>query len=128
MSKSFNIHVVEDHNDALECIYNDIGRKRLSFENLTMIHFDSHPDLGIPEDLEADDIFTKEKLMQSLSIENWILPAVYAGHISKIIWIKPKWAKQIKEGLFDILIGKNLKTNRISCNCGESYFLGKYVA
>lgn len=126
MNKTFHIHVVEDHNDVLERIYKDIGRKCLNFKDLTMIHFDSHPDLGIPEDFDADLIFNRDKLMESLSIENWILPAVYAGHISKIAWVKPKWAKQINAGLFDIVVGKNLKNNQISCNCSESYFLGKF--
>ena len=42
----FNIYIVEDHNDALAEIYKEIGSKRLSFDNLILIHFDSHPDLG----------------------------------------------------------------------------------
>ena len=42
----FNIYVVEDHNDALAEIYTEIGSKRLAFNDLILIHFDSHPDLG----------------------------------------------------------------------------------
>ena len=121
----FNIHIVEDHNDVLPSIYKDIGSKRLSFDNLTMIHFDSHPDLGIPSQLKADDILNKEKVLDSLSIENWILPAVYAGHFKKIIWVKPKWAGQIRNGLFELVVGRNSNTGSISCNCSESYFLSK---
>lgn len=89
----FNISIVEDHDKALADIYKEIGRKKLNFNNLTLIHFDSHPDLGIPSKLEADSIYDREKLDEFLSIENWILPAVYAGHINKIVWIKPKWVK-----------------------------------
>lgn len=122
---NFNIHVVEDHNDALLRIYKDIGAKRLGFSNLTMIHFDSHPDLGIPSDLDADQVMNKDKLFDSLSIENWILPAVFAGHISQVIWVRPRWAKQIKDGLFNIVVGKNVRTGKIQCNCNEPYFLGK---
>lgn len=121
----FNIHVVEDHNDALLGIYKDIGAKRLSFSNLTMVHFDSHPDLGIPNDFNADQIMNKDKLFDSLSIENWILPAVFAGHITQVIWVRPRWAKQIKDGLFNIVVGKNVWTGKIQCNCNEPYFLGK---
>jgi len=44
--ENFNIYVVEDHNDVLTEIYKEIGSKRLSFNDLTLIHFDSHPDLG----------------------------------------------------------------------------------
>jgi hypothetical protein len=91
----FDISIVEDHHIALADIYKDIGRKKLNFSNLTLIHFDSHPDLGIPSKLEADSIYDREKLDEYLSIENWILPAVYAGHISKIVWIKPKWVSKL---------------------------------
>jgi hypothetical protein len=106
----FNCYLVEDHNDALPLIYKEIGAKRLSFNNLTLIHFDSHPDLGIPSGLKANQIFNKLVLFESLSIENWILPAVYAQHFNKIIWIKPKWSNQIKSDLFNIVIGEHSKT------------------
>lgn len=125
--KPFNIHVVEDHNDALQYIYKDIGIKRLSFNNLTLIHFDSHPDLGIPSQLKAEQIFNKNELFEKLSIENWILPAVFAGHISRIIWIKPHWAAQLKPGLFKLVIGKNISNGGIACTCSESYFLSKHA-
>ena len=45
-NKNFNVYIVEDHNDALSEIYKEIGSKRLNFNNLILIHFDSHPDLG----------------------------------------------------------------------------------
>ena len=102
-TQNFNIHIVEDHNDALPKIYKEIGSKRLSFDKITIVHFDSHPDLGIPNLLPADQILNRDKVFESLSIENWILPAVFAGHIDKVIWIKPKWAQQIKSGVFEII-------------------------
>ena len=67
-----NIYIVEDHNEALPCVYKEIGSKRLAFNGLTLIHFDSHPDLGIPNELLADVVLAdKELLFDSLSIENW---------------------------------------------------------
>lgn len=41
----------------------------------------------------------------SLSIENWILPAVYAGHFSTLIWMKPQWANQLENGCHKFKIG-----------------------
>ncbi|CAF0994588.1 unnamed protein product [Brachionus calyciflorus] len=120
-NNKFNIYIVEDHNDVLQYIYKEVGSRRLNFSNLTMIHFDSHPDLGIP-DINADDVFKKDTLIDSLSIENWIIPAVYAGHISNLVWIKSFWSTQIPNGKYDITIGKDLKTDRIRCDCRESYF------
>ncbi len=123
--KGFNIHLVEDHNNVLELIYKEIGTKRLNTTGLTLLHFDSHPDLGIPANLKADDILNKHIVLDSLSIENWILPAVFAGYISQVIWVKPKWAEQIKTGIFDVAIGKIKTTGGIACDCSESYFLSK---
>lgn len=122
-TSSFNVYVVEDHNNALDCIYQEIGSRRLKFSELTMIHFDSHPDLGIPQNLKASEVFNKSLLLDSLSIENWILPAVYAGHFSKIVWIKPKWSDQIDCGVYNITIGQESASGLIKCDCKESYFL-----
>merc|ERR1719334_2222797 len=80
--QSLPVHVVEDHNDALPWIYRAIGAKRLPFSDNVLLHFDSHPDLGVPQNLKADAVFDKEALFAETSIENWILPAVYAGHIN----------------------------------------------
>ena len=124
-SHKFMIHVVEDHHDALFRIYRDIGCKRLSYDNLTMIHFDSHSDLGIPSDLEADQVMNEERLWECLSRENWMLPAVFAGHIKQVVWVKPKWALEIRVGSFNITIGENRETGKIQCNCTEPYFIGK---
>jgi hypothetical protein len=121
----FNVCVVEDHNDALSFIYKEIGARRLKFSNLVMIHFDSHPDLGIPMTLQADLVFDKAKLFDNLSIENWIVPAVYAGHLETLVWVKPSWAAQINAGEYTIVVGKDPETGGIRCNCKEGYFLSE---
>ena len=71
-------------------------------------------------------MFDRDHLIESLSIENWILPAVYAGHINKIVWIKPKWANQISTGEYRLIIGKHHESEGglIKCNSKEDYFLG----
>jgi hypothetical protein len=121
----FNVYVVEEHNDALSCIYKEIGARHLKFSNLVMIHFDSHPDMGIPVNLNADLVFSKDKLFENLSIENWIIPAVYAGHIETLVWVKPKWAAQIDPGQYKITVGKDPETGCIRCDCKQGYFLSE---
>jgi hypothetical protein len=123
----FNIYVVEDHNDALEKIYKEIGSKLIQFNNLTLIHFDSHPDLGLSRTLNDEQVFNKDLLYSNLSIENWILPACYAGHINKIVWVKPKWANQIKSGKYEFYIGVDKKSGYIRVSCMLSYFLTELV-
>ena len=49
-----------------------------------------------------------------LSIENWILPLVYAGHISEIYWLKPPWADQMHDtSCLSFSIGKCTETGEI---------------
>lgn len=121
MSNKFNIHIVEDHNDALEHIYKEIGTKRINFGELTMIHFDSHPDLSLP-DINADDVFSRQKLFDYLSIENWICPAVYAGHLENLVWVKPAWSKQFECGIYKLNVGKDIKSGMMRCDCRMEYF------
>lgn len=124
VGSSFDVIIVEDHNDALEPIYRSIGRRRLNFSGLTLLHFDSHPDLGIPDQLAADSINDKQAVFEHISIESWIMPAVYAGHISTVIWVKPSWSTQFDVGEYRIRAGKN-RDGLIRCDSRESYFLSE---
>ncbi|XP_073534743.1 UPF0489 protein C5orf22 homolog [Phyllobates terribilis] len=123
------VWVVEDHHDVLPFIYRAIGSKHLPASNISFIHFDSHPDLLIPVNMPADTVFDKEALFSELSIENWIMPVVYAGHFSEVVWVHPSWAQQIKEGKHFFLVGKDKSTTTIRVTSTDDYFLsdGLYV-
>ncbi|NXP23999.1 CE022 protein, partial [Scytalopus superciliaris] len=123
------VWVVEDHQDVLPFIYRAIGSKHLPASNISFVHLDSHPDLLIPVNMPADTVFDKETLFSELSIENWIMPAVYAGHISQVIWFHPPWAHQISEGKHNFLVGKDVSTTTIRVTGTDHYFLsdGLYV-
>ena len=121
------IHIVEDHNDALYHILRGIGSKHLPFTKNTMIHFDSHPDLLLPSSLESSEIFDLHLLIEKLSIENWILPAAFAGHISTIVWIKPPWSKQMDDGDYTFFIGRLKGTTKIRVSCPMLYFISELL-
>lgn len=118
-------HIVEDHHEVLPFIYRAIGSKKLPLEGNVIIHLDSHPDMLVPKGMSADLVWDKYKLFSELSIENWILPAAYAGHFSTLVWVKPPWSTQIPDGSYTFTIGKDQSSGEIRMNSNLSYFVSE---
>ncbi|KAL1400370.1 hypothetical protein pipiens_002074 [Culex pipiens pipiens] len=100
------IFVVEDHHDVLTFLYRCLGSRHLPLRGNKIIHFDSHPDMCIPKHMPAAYVFNKEDLLDSISIENWLMPTVFAGHVERIVWVKPAWSDQIPKGKFQFNVGE----------------------
>jgi len=73
------VFIVDYHNDVLEFIYRCLATRHLPLANNTIVHFDSHPDLVIPRHIAASATYEKETMLNELTIENWIMPTLYAG-------------------------------------------------
>ncbi|XP_065156122.1 UPF0489 protein C5orf22 homolog isoform X7 [Atheta coriaria] len=122
------IYIVEYHNEVLPYIYRNIASKHLPLEDITFVHFDSHPDMLLSKDMPPSYVYDKEKLFDAISIENWLLPGAYAGHFSSLYWVKPPWAEQIANGWKNFKIGD--VDDRIRVTSMENYFVteGLYAA
>ena len=99
--------ICENHDEVLYYIHRAIGSRHIAFEGITLLHFDSHPDLTVPVKMKASTVFEQQTLYEKISIADWILPAVYAGHVDRVIWVKPPWSDQIKDGIFNFKVGKH---------------------
>ena len=141
-SETLPIFIVEDHNEALSAIYKAIRRRLLAMSNISMLHFDSHPDLSVPKYIRPELIFedpeeTLHLLRNSESgIADWIIPLIYGGHLNRIIWVKPPWSDQIKNGKYKFSVGSTIKYNkdgnnngieRLHVSCNEPYWKDESV-
>ncbi|KAL7636256.1 UNVERIFIED_CONTAM: hypothetical protein RMT77_013014 [Armadillidium vulgare] len=116
------LHIVDYHNDALSFILRSIGSKKLNFNDNLLIHFDSHPDLLVEDQLKKSHIYDPEALYEKVNIETWVLPMVFAGHVSEIVWIKPKWSTQIDDGRYEFHVGETVD-NGIKISGPLLYFI-----
>lgn len=107
------VFVVDDHHEVLPHIYRAIGGRYLPFSGVAMLHLDSHPDLLI-SNLSAQNYHCTELLYEALDIANWLAPALYCGHVSTLVWMKPPWAKQMQEcGPVELGIGCDKQSKKV---------------
>ncbi|XP_036671373.3 UPF0489 protein C5orf22 [Drosophila suzukii] len=115
------VFIVDYHNDVLEFIYRCLATRHLPLANNTIVHFDSHPDLVIPRHIAASATYEKETMLNELTIENWIMPTLYAGHFNRVVWLKNSWCQQLPNGRHDFKVGQ--KDDRIGVDCPLDYFI-----
>eukprot|EP01083_Nonionella_stella_P065972 173318_1 len=112
------VFVVDEHHDAFKVIAHSVKAGFLSGNKLKMLHFDSHPDLGVCEDKGrfvkdlAADSYSVGRVHSHLDISSWIIPLVLAGHLDTVAWVGGHWCDQLKPGSYDMLCGINKKTGR----------------
>ncbi|XP_045772576.1 UPF0489 protein C5orf22 homolog [Maniola jurtina] len=121
--KKIPVYVVEEHNDALQFIYSAIGGKKLPIEGTTLLHLDAHPDMLIDRKLKGKEARSGRNLLPLLQIENWIVPAAAAGHIGRVVWLRPPWAKQFSDGTRVIHVGDHPATGLLRVDSQEPYYL-----
>ena len=71
-----------------------------------LVAFDSHDDLGVPPSLHSPEgaSLTASVTAGQLDIGTWILPAIFAGAFSTVLWIN-KWAKNLPHTSFCASLG-----------------------
>ncbi|XP_023946799.2 UPF0489 protein C5orf22 homolog [Bicyclus anynana] len=121
--KKIPVYVVEEHNDALQFIYAAIGGKKLPIKGTTLLHLDAHPDMLIDRKLKGREARSGRKVLPLLQIENWIVPAAAAGHIGRVAWLRPPWAKQFIDGTRVVRVGDHPASGSLRVDSTEPYYL-----
>ena len=122
------VFVVEQHHEALQKLHYCIRRRHCGFSGISVVHCDAHPDLTIPADMPADLCRQPKELYAALDespggIAEWLLPAAFAGHLDRVLWLKPPWARQIADGRERVTVGRERGTGRLRVASELAYFL-----
>eukprot|EP00731_Ephydatia_muelleri_P027075 Em0018g1175a len=71
--------------------------------------------------------YDKEKLYAHTSIAEWILPAIYAGHVDWVVWVKPPWAQQMDEGTHNLTVGKDVTSGHVRVSTPLPYYISELL-
>ena len=93
--KKVPVFIEEDHNDVLSHIFRCVGAKHLPTSGNVLLHFDSHPDLGLPFNFNHS---------VSISLESYLFPywpsKLIFAPLAEVLFLRP-WTCAIK--LFGII-------------------------
>eukprot|EP00050_Salpingoeca_kvevrii_P000512 m.149900 g.149900 ORF g.149900 m.149900 type:complete len:408 (+) comp10139_c0_seq4:77-1300(+) len=124
------VHIVEDHDEALPILYRAIGSRHLPQQGVTLVHVDAHPDMQAPENMSADVTEDPHELFQCTSIGSYIVPAVYAGHVARVVWVRPNSPRcnQFRSGSYCLRVGKHKsQSGHIKTDSPEPYFVNELM-
>ncbi len=127
-SPGLSLHVEEDHHHVLHHILRGVGAKRIPLSGNAILHLDSHPDLLLPRSLSPEATADRRSLLSEVSIENWILPMAYMGVVDRVVWVRPPWSSQIREGEHLFQVGVERGSGRVRTTCLEPYFVSEGVS
>jgi len=120
--------IMGSHVRGLECWHALIRTNHLSMEIDCVVHVDSHPDMMLPKGdfsvIEADPRLLYESLEASQGgIAEWLLPAFFLGHCSRLVWLRAVWCDQLQDGESEFFIGIHKKDGSIRVTSREPYFM-----
>ena len=100
--KPLEVVVCESHHQVLRHWLRAAQGGVLPETGVTVVHFDAHPDLGVPaepvEELAGSGRDDPAALIAGLDIATFQLAAVWLGLVDRIVWLRPAWATQLPDG------------------------------
>jgi hypothetical protein len=91
--------VCESHHHVLRHWLEAAAEGRLPASGVEVVHFDAHPDLGVPErPLDPRWRARPGALVAATDIETFQLAAVWVGLVRRVVWLRPDWARQLPDG------------------------------
>lgn len=125
--------IAEDHHEVLPFYFYLAKHKKISMASApSMIHFDSHPDLSMPKSStnlwhSAHSLFYDVLITQGC-IAEWLMPLLYSGVLSKVVWLRnADQCKQLEKLPIDLDVvfqcGDSVKDGTAACTLRDTYFM-----
>ncbi|KAK6172464.1 hypothetical protein SNE40_016105 [Patella caerulea] len=97
-SPTIPVYIVEEHHEVIPYWFKTAKEGKLPTRGNVLVHIDGHPDTVTPNFEQGLPIFNQPKTPRHLtqlmqSNDDFIMSSVYAGFISRLIWIYPSWNK-----------------------------------
>ena len=123
LTKPVDIIITASHHHVLPYWFKAAEEGVIPKSGVSVLHIDAHPDLSTPEGeiprRLPSDIY---EFQESVSIASFQLAAMYSGLVNKSFWIRPHWAEQIEDGLYDFNLGVTSE-NRINVDLSIDYYI-----
>jgi hypothetical protein len=122
--RQIQITVVDKHHHVLKPIWDAVAAGSLPKSGVKLLHFDSHPDMGVFGDETAPgkpdykeivkvtagifrNEFNKELALKHHDIATWVPTLVAQGLVDEVIWVCGWWCKQFGNGTLELFVGKS---------------------
>ncbi len=91
--------VVASHHHVLRHWLAAADEGRIPAHAVSVVHFDAHPDLSVPaRPIERAWRDAPRALVAASDIASFQLSAVWVGLVSRVVWVRPEWARQLPDG------------------------------
>jgi hypothetical protein len=91
--------VVASHHHVLRHWLAAAREGRIPPHAVNVVHFDAHPDLSVPaRPIERTWRDAPRSLVTASDIASFQLSAVWVGLVSRVVWVRPVWARQLPDG------------------------------
>ena len=138
MHSAIPAFVMEEHNEAF-FVWSEALRNGGIQRNSRLLHFDDHSDLKVPvlpesvnDIMKGDAVSVANFTSKVLKIDTFIIPAIYAGIINELFWIRHSMSRELDLEMYVRSYnngGKRLISDRVDKLKGEptDHKLYRYV-
>lgn len=96
---------------------------RIPAADVSVVHFDAHPDLAVPErPLERAWRRQPGRLVAATDIASFQIAAAWVGLVSEVVWLRPRWARQLPDGIRRFRVGA-LADGRLRVDDPSDYYV-----